>query len=214
MVKKTLLGGGLAFVLALVGGCGGSGGNNDQGIVFRATGIFRTQTNITTGDPPVITCTEPIVGNSTITDVSGTISLSNTRFYPDRVDPAGDPCGGELALVNNLSSQSINVQFVTIKYQIAGAAVAVDDNVVNTGFTISPATCEDCQFSSGQPGLIFLALRGQLVPQRIITFLNVNVNRLPVPPFQMDLFITASGQSDQGTNYETNEVGYTLTVED
>ena len=210
MVKRMMLGGGLAFALALVAGCGGSGGNNDQGIVFRASGIFRTLTNIT---PERITCTEPITVESSISDTSGEISLSSTFFYPDRTDPFGDPCGGQLALQNSLVQQSINVQFVTVEYEVPGAAVQVPTNVVNTGITIPSPSCEGCT-SSGQDGLVFLLLTGQLVPEQIITFLNQNVNRLPATPYQMNLFITASGQSDQGTNYETNEIGYTLTVVD
>lgn len=210
MVKRTLWLSGLACVLALAAGCGGSSGNNDQGIVFRAAGIFRTQTNIT---PDRITCTEPITVESAISDTSGSISLSTTRFYPDRRDPLGDPCGGQLALQNNLTRQSINVQFVTIDYEVAGSAVQVPTYVANTGITIPPPTCEDCLFSSGQPGLVYLLFNeGGLVPEQIITFLNQNVNRLPAPPYQMNLNITASGQSDQGTNYETNITGYTITV--
>ena len=210
MVKRTLRWSGLLCALAFVG-CGGSGGNNDQGIVFRAQGIFRTQTNIT---PDRITCTEPITVESAISDSTGTISLSQTDFYPNRVDPVGDPCGGQLALQNSLTSQAINVQFVTVEYQVAGSAVQVPTYVVNTGITIPSPTCETCQFSSGQPGLAFLLLNGGIVPQQIMTFLNQNVNRLPATPYQMDVFITASGQSDQGTNYETNQIGYTLTVVD
>jgi hypothetical protein len=209
MVKRTLRWSGLACVLALVAGCGGSGGNNDQGIVFRASGIFRTQTNIT---PERITCTEPITVESAIADTAGTISLSGTLFYPNRTDPLGDPCGGQLALQNQLTSQSINVQFVTVEYEVAGAAVQVPTYTVNTGITVPPPTCLGCT-SSGLDGLVYLLFNeGGLVPEQIITFLNQNVNRLPVPPYQLNLFITASGQSDQGTNYETNEIGYTVTV--
>ena len=212
MVKRTLRWSGLAFVLALVAGCGGgSGGNNDQGVVFRASGIFRTQTNIT---PDRITCTEPITVESAISDTTGTISLSTTDFYPDRFNPVGDPCGGQLALQNSLSTQSINVQFVTVEYQVAGSAVQVPTYVVNTGVTIPSPNCLTCTFSSGQPGVAYVLLNGGLVPQQIITFLNQNVNRLPATPYQMDLFVTASGQSDQGTNYETNVIGYTITVVD
>lgn len=211
MLKRTLVWSGLACALALVAGCGGSGGNNDQGIVFRATGMFRTQTNIT---PDRITCTEPITVESAISDTTGTISLSTTDFYPNRIDPVGDPCGGQMALQNSLTSQAINVQFITVRYEVAGAAVQVPTTVVNTGITISPPTCETCQFSSGQPGLVFVLLNGGIVPQEIVTFLNQNVNRLPATPYTMNVFLTASGQSDQGTNYESNEIGYTLTVVD
>jgi len=210
MVKRTLRWGGLALALALVAGCGGSGGNNDQGIVFRASGFFRSVTNIT---PDRITCTEPLTVDSAISDTSGTISLTTTVVYPDSGDPVGDPCGGQLGLQNNLTRQSINVQFVTVRYEVAGSAVQVPTQVFNTGITIPSATCEGCT-SSGEDGLVYLSLIGRLVPEVTMTFLNQNVNRLPATPYQMDIYVTASGQSDQGTNYETNEIGYTLTVVD
>jgi hypothetical protein len=210
MVKRTLRWGGLAFALALIAGCGGGGGNNDQGIVFRAAGMFRTQTNIT---PERITCTEPTTIESAISDSSGTVSLRGSRWFPDRTDPEGNPCGGEMALQNSLSTQSINVQFVTMEYEVAGAAVQVPTYTFNAGITVPPPTCEGCT-SSGQDGLVYLALRQQIVPEQIIVFLNQNVNRLPVTPYQMDVYITASGQSDQGTNYESNTLGYTITVVD
>ncbi|MBY0278422.1 hypothetical protein K2Z84_24090 [Candidatus Binatia bacterium] len=211
MVKRTLVWSGLACALALVAGCGGgSGGNNDQGIVFRAGGTFETKTSITSDR---ITCTEPPTVDGVISDVSGVISLSRTLSYPNTsLDSDGDPCGGRLALINSLTSQSINVQFVTIEYEIPGAAVAVPDGVPNVGIVVPPASCETCT-STGQPGLVYLSLFGQLVSRETMTFLQNNVNRLPATPFQMNLFITASGQSDQGTNYETNAVGYTITVE-
>lgn len=211
MVKRMLVWGGLACALALVAGCGGSGGNNDQGIVFRAGGVFRTQTNISSG---TITCTEPTVTSATISDTAGTISLSSTDFYPDRTDPRGDPCGGQLALENNLTSQSINVQFVTFEYDVAGAAVQVPTERLDTGITIPPPTCVDCDPSSGQTGLVFLSLQQQIVNAVTMTFLNQNVNRLPATPYTMSVTITAFGQSDQGTNYESNPIGYTITVTD
>jgi hypothetical protein len=210
MVKRTLRWGGLACALALIAGCGGGGGNNDQGIVFRATGVYRTQTNIT---PDNITCTEPPTVESAISDTGGTVSLSGSRWFPDRGDPEGNPCGGELGLQNSLQNQSINVQFVTIEYEVPGAAVQVPTYTFNTGITVPPPTCQNCT-SSGQPGVVYLALRQQIVPEEIIVFLNQNVNRLPVTPYQMNVFITAYGQSDQGTNYESNTVGYTITVTD
>jgi hypothetical protein len=208
MVKRTLRWSVLACVLALVAGCGGSGGNNDQGIVFRAGGTFRTLTSIAGG---VVTCTEPATLDGVISDVSGTISLFGTPEYPNG-DPDRDPCGGKLALINSLVSQSINVQFVTIEYEVPGAAVAVPPGRVDVGLVVPSPSCQDCT-NTGQPGLVYLSLFGRLVSAETMGFLQNNVNRLPATPFQMNLSITASGQSDQGTNYETNAVGYTITVE-
>lgn len=207
MVKKTSWGG-LLCALALVAGCGGSGGNNDQGIVFRATGIFRGLESI---QPDRITCTEPTTDNAII-DTSFTLSLSlPIDGFPDRFNPLADPCGGYIGLQNNLSNQFINVYEIAIRYEVPGAAVQVPDWSVSFGQTIPPSTFEG-DTPSGLPNVIFAELVGQIVPLPILVFLNQNVNRLPATPYVMNVFLVARGQSDQGTNYETNEIGYTITI--
>ena len=202
------LGAVLCLVAALgVAGCGGSGGNNDQGIVFRAVGTFRGLESIELGR---ITCTEPTVQNAII-DQSFTLDIGVVESFPDRNDPFADPCGGYIALENNLESLAINVQEIVIRYEVPGAAIQVPDNSISFGQRILPAS-SDQQTTSGQANLIFAELVGQLVPANIIVFLNQNVNLLPATPYLMNAFITARGQSDTGENYETNEIGYTFTI--
>lgn len=198
---------GLLLALALVAGCGGSGGNNDQGIVFRATGIFRGLESI---QPDQITCTEPTV-NNVIIDAAFTLSIATAVDFPNRNDPFGNPCGGYIGLQNNLSQQFMNVTEISIRYEIPGAAVAIPTHSISFGQTIPPSLFEG-ETSSGQNNLIFAELVGQLVPRNIIVFLNQNVNRLPTTPYLMNVFLVARGISDQGTNYETNEIGYQLTI--
>ncbi|MEW6272735.1 MAG: hypothetical protein AB1689_25950 [Thermodesulfobacteriota bacterium] len=203
--------GGLALVSAvLVAGCGGSGNNNDQGIVFRAGGTFQAQASI---QPDQITCTEPVTVDGAIADNAASISLSTTRFFPDENDPFGDPCGGWLQLINNLSSQFINVTEVSLRYDIPGAAIEVGPWSVSLGASIPPTSFQN-DTPSGQANVVFVSLLGNIVPEPIIAQLNQNVNRLPSTPYVMNVFIVARGQSDQGTNYETNEIGYTINVTD
>jgi hypothetical protein len=197
----------LTVVASLVA-CGGSGGNNDQGIVFRATGIYRGLESI---QPDRITCTEPTVSNAII-DTSFTLSLSlPIEGFPDRFNPFADPCGGYIGLQNNLSNQFMNVNEISLRYDVPGAAVQVPDHSVSFGQTIPPSSF-DGDSPSGQGNLIYAELVGQIVPQTILVFLNQNVNRLPDTPYIMNVFLVARGQSDQGTNYQTNEIGYTITV--
>jgi hypothetical protein len=210
MVLRKTCWGGLVVALALFIGCGGSGGNNDQGIVFRATGIFRSLTTVSGG---TITCTDPLTVAQAITDTAGRVSLAVTPFYPNRNDGLADPCGGFIGLQNNLTSQSVNVQFVSLRYDVAGAAIQVPPEEINVGLTIPPVSCKDCT-SSGVDGLAYLPTVQNLVSQVTMQFLALNQNLLPTPPYQMDIFLTVSGQSDQGTNYESNELGYTITVEE
>jgi hypothetical protein len=209
---KTRWWGRLAVVSALlVAGCGGgSSGNNDQGIVFRAAGTFQAQASI---QPDQITCTLPLTVESAIADNTGTISLSTTRFFPDANDPFGDPCGGWLQLINNLSDQFINVTEISLRYDIPGAALEVGPWSISVGAAIPPSTFQG-ETPSGTPNVAFVSVIGNIVPNPIIVELNQNVNRLPATPYVMNVFIVARGQSDQGTNYETNEIGYTINVTD
>ena len=195
--------------LALVGfsGCGGSGGNNDQGIVFTANGIFRGLEQI---EQDRITCTEPNIGNAII-DSSFTLSISTVIDFPNRNDPRADPCGGYISLQNQLATQSINVQGVDIRYEVPGASIQIPPNPVTFGQRILPAS-SDVDTPSGQANLIFAELVGQILPRNIVIFMNQNADRLPAPPYLMNIFFTASGQSDNGDRYTTNEIGYQMTI--
>jgi hypothetical protein len=188
-------------------GCGGSGGNNDQGIVFRAVGIYRGLESIELGR---ITCTEPTVQNA-IVDTSFTLDIGTAVDFPNRTDPFGDPCGGYIALENNLDFESMNVQEIVIRYEIPGAGVQLPDHSVSFGQRILPASSET-EVTSGQPNLIFAELVGQILPRTHIVFLNQNVNLLPSTPYLLNAFLDAKGQSDTGENYTTNEIGYTFTI--
>lgn len=188
-------------------GCGGSGGDNDQGIVFRAVGIYRGLESIELGR---ITCTEPTVQNA-IVDTSFTLDISTAVDFPNRTDPFGDPCGGYIALENNLDFAAINVQEISIRYEVPGAGIQVPDHSVSFGQRIQPAT-SDQQTTSGQANLIYAELVGQILPRTLIVFLNQNVNFLPESPYILNAFLVARGQSDTGENYQTNEIGYTFTI--
>jgi hypothetical protein len=187
--------------------CGGSGGNNDQGIVFTATGLWRAVEQI----DERITCTVPLSTDNALPDTSFTLSLSGVQAFPDRSSPIGDPCGGWIGLQNNLTSLNINVQQILVRYEVPGASIQVPDNPVSFGLTL-PSTSSDTNPASGQPGLVYAQLVGQIVPAPIMVFLNQNVDRLPATPYFMNVFITASGQSQTGDNYTTNEIGYQLTI--
>src|SRR5690606_8262811 len=156
-----------------------------------------------------ITCTEPTVENAII-DASFTLDISVVDDFPDRFDPFADPCGGYIALENNLATLAMNVQEIVIRYEVPGSAVQVPDHSITFGRRIQPASSQQ-ETPRGQPNLIFAELVGQLVPRTHIIFLNQNVNLLPSPPYLMNAFIVAKGQSDTGEDYTTNEIGYQFT---
>jgi hypothetical protein len=208
--KRSAVLGVYAFSMALLlSACGGSGGDgeNDQGIVFRAEGFVRGPEAI---EEDRIRCTEPTIQNA-IVDAAGTIYLSGTRFFPDRNSAFGDPCGGYIALQNNLAAMAINVADILVRYEVPGAAIALPENTITLGLTIPPAS-SFVEPSSGQPGLVYSQLVGQIVPAQMMVFLNQNENQLPTPPYDMDAYFRARGQADNGTRYTSNEIGFRLTV--
>jgi len=201
IAKGATFGG--ALILAGMTGCGGgSGGNDDQGVVFLATGIFRGQESIEQGR---VSCVVPSVSSSII-DASFNLNIAQVQEFPDRADALADPCGGFIGLQNNLISQGINVQEVSIRYEVPGAAIAIPAHSVSFGQRIGQPSDDPAS------NVIFAAMVGQIVPSTIIVFLNQNVNRLPATPYLMSVFLAARGQSDDGTTYETNEIGYQLTI--
>lgn len=188
-------------------GCGGSGGNNDQGIVFKAVGTFRGLEAI---EQAQITCTEPTTSNA-IVDTAFNLSISQVPNFPNRNVALADPCGGYIALENNLAQESMNVQEISITYEVPGSSIAVPSNSVSFGQTIPSANSTQTT-SSGQANLIYAQLVGQIVPSNIMVFLNQNANRLPETPYLMNVSMVARAQSDDGTKYQSNEIGYQLTI--
>lgn len=193
----------ILFALAVaMAGCG-SGGNNDQGIAFTATGIFGTP--ITENDGEII-CPVPTTTN-VIVDVSGRLSLSSVLGFPI------SQCEGFLALENNLTQLAINVQRVDVSYEIPGGAIAIPENPVAVGYTVASASSTS-ETTSGQPNLVYAQLPQQMVPAQMMEFLRINRNLLPQTPYRMTATLVAVGQAQNGDQYRTNPVTYSFTVTD
>ena len=98
----------VAGCIALAG-CGGGGGSgsNDQGASFRALGIFQEEEKVAP-EPDVFDFENPRG------DTGRIISLAATDVIPNDTNGDGDLDGGYIGLQNNLESQSLNVQGVTV----------------------------------------------------------------------------------------------------
>lgn len=196
-------------VLAMItAGCG-SGGNNDQGIAFTATGIWR---GLETIEDDTIRCIEPNVSSAVI-DTSYTVSVANVTEFPDRFNPFADPCGGFIGLENNLTQLAMNLQRVEIRYEVPSAAVTVPGHSVAAGVRI-PSASSTTEATSGQSNLVYLELVGQMLSQTTMAFLEIHSSELPQRPYVMKAYLVAVGQSQNGDQYRTNETGYTFTIED
>jgi len=198
---------GIALIVGFV--CASCGSNsNDQGITFRAVGIFQ-------GERQEDQCEVPTTENQ-ITDASVVLPLNNSLFidvdggYPNSASSTF--CRGFLELENNLNDQAITVDRIDFQYEIPGARITIPSSSALVGWRLNPANAdpETDPNSFGQVNVIFAQLDGQLVPSTLVSFLRQNQPSLPQLPYNMIIHLTARGRSDSGDTVETNEIRYAV----
>ncbi len=196
---------GLALILGLLSvGCGSD--ENDQGIVFRAVGIFQ-------GEVQEGQCEIPTTENQ-ITDASVALLLSSS--FVDDGYPAATSllsfCRGFLELENNLRDQAIVVDRIDFQYEIPGAHINIPAHSAPTGLRINPVNTdpETDPSSFGQVNVIFAQLDGQLIPSTLVAFLRQNQPSLPQLPYNMIIHLTARGRTDSGDAVVSNEIRYAV----
>ncbi len=201
-VGLALLGAGLLGVAC------GSGGSQTDGLVLNATGIWRGAETIS---GTTITCVEVGVSNA-IVDNSYTLYLNRVNAFPERTNPLADPCGGYLGVENNLVELGMNVRAIDVRYEVVGSDIEIPSNQIATGFQI-PSSSSTVATTSGQPNLVYAEMVAQFVPATVLNFLRERELQLPAMPYQMKAYARATGRSEAGKQYRSNEVGYTFTVD-
>src|SRR3954452_25222672 len=157
-----------AACLAVVG-CGSGGGSNDNGVSFRALGVFQEQEQIA-----------PAVDTFDVKEPQGDtgriISLSNTDLIPNDVNGDGDLDGGYIGVQNLLSGQRINVQGINGEINIPGAHMQnpVARDFVPLSITLGPAVVAEGEdlSNTSYAQTIF-------VSADVMAFLNQNRTLLP-----------------------------------
>jgi hypothetical protein len=193
--------------LILVGGllaigCG-DGGDNDNGIAFRAVGFF--QGTLSDGR-----CTVP-TATSAIADQSNNLVLDSA--FVDSGYPAGVFfCRGYLWLENNLVGQAVVVDRLDFEYEIPGARIGLPSHSSSVGIRINPPDSETPS-PFGPPNVYIGLPEAQIVPASVVLFLRQNRQSLPQLPYTMIVKITAHARSDAGQSLVSNEVRYTITWE-
>jgi hypothetical protein len=202
---------GVVFILGLsTVGCGDD--ENNQGISFRAVGIFQ-------GEQQQDQCQVPTTENQ-IVDTGVAVPLNGEIFglsdqliggYPDS-NAVLSFCRGFIQLENDLNNQAIVVERFDFVYEIPGSRVAIPENSAPVGYRLNPANADpDANPNSfGQVNTIFVQLDGQLVPSTLVLFLRQNQPSLPAPPYVMIVHVTARGRTDSGDALVTNEIRYTI----
>jgi hypothetical protein len=192
----------LAACLAVVG-CGSGGGSNDQGVSFRALGVFQEQEQVA---PSVDT----FDAENPEGDSGRIISLSNTPVIPNDINGDGDLDGGFLGMRNELVSQGINVQGINVKIFIPGALL---NNPVATDFVPLAVSLGPSKVAEGETLHNTFYSQTIVVSADVMAFLNQNRTLLPRTPFNMNIVMKISGISDSGDDFDTNEITYNVVVE-
>jgi hypothetical protein len=195
----------VALIVGLMGvGCGQEG-QNDQGVFFRAVGLF-------IGDISEQRCTAPTTEEA-IADpgISLPLNLPQLDFGYPNATSAFFVCHGYIWLQNDMQKQAIVVDRIDYVYEVPGARISIPSSSAPVGFRINPADApEGTQNPFGQVNVFLGSLTGQLVPPHIIAFLRQNQPSLPQLPYVMIVHITARGRTDSGDAIVSNEIRYTI----
>ncbi len=180
------------FVFA---GCGSSP-TNDQGVSFTLTGFYAD-----TGEGTTAPAGE--VGQS--------VPLSAAN--PEGIDSFGGIVTTVAGLRNNMTSQTVRVDRIEMKYYIEGAKAQPPRTVVPlTVFLGVSSGAGSSTSSSGSTTTTVLNSQSYaefpVVTTDIMTWLNFNKTNLPELPFTMAVEVTAEGISSAGNRYETNPASY------
>ena len=192
----------LAACLAVVG-CGSGGGSNDQGVSFRALGVFQEQEQVA-----------PSVDTFNVEDPQGDsgriISLSNTSVIPNDINGDGDLDGGFIGMRNLLDGESINVQGIHVSIFIPGALL---NNPVATDFVPLAVALGPAKVAEGEKLANTFYSQTIFVSADIMAFLNQNRTLLPATPFNMNIAMRITGVSDSGDTFDSNEINYDVVVQ-
>jgi len=187
-----------------IAGCGSGGGSNDNGVSFRALGVFQEIQEQVAPAADTLPTKDNHPG-----DTGRTISLSRTSTIPNDVNGDGDFDGGFLGIENQLESQRINVQGVNVSIFIPGARL---QNPVATDFVALSITLGPAKVAEGETASNLAFAQTLFVGPDIMAFLNQNQTLLPSTPFTMNIVMRITGIDDAGDTFESNEITYTVDV--
>lgn len=193
----------LAAWIALAGCGGGGGGSNDQGVSFRALGVFQE-------DEKVAPEADTFDFDNPQGDTGRIISLANTTTIANDTNRDGDVDGGFIGVENNLD-QAINVQGINVEIFIQGALLPnpVQTDFVPLSITLQKVTVDD----NGNRTSDRRYAQTFFVSSDVMAFLNQNVTLLPATPFNMTMVMTVTGIGESGDSFDTNEFTYNVVVQ-
>jgi hypothetical protein len=194
----------VAATCLAVAGCGGGGGSNDQGVSFRALGVFQESPEQFAPAADTFPTADEAVG-----DTGRSIDFATTQFLPTDTNGDGDLDGGFLGFENLLVNQRLNMQGVQVEIFIPGAVI----NPVVTDFVplttvLGPVPDEDSDDTAN-----IRYSQTLFVSADVMAFLNQNPALLPPLPFNMNVVMRGEAISDSGDFFDSNEITYNVLVQ-
>lgn len=195
----TLLLAGVAVLTWTLSGCGDAK-RNDQGVSFSFLGWAAYDPDSPQAEPPPISAIK--------------VPLSDPN-------PEGYGTWGavveDVHLQNNLSGQTIRAETIYFSYYIPGARVQPPDTTAGLATVLGPAGGNTpCPFGKDEcpstlPGNLDQVGDEAFIPVPIVTddirtFMNMNRQYLPEPPFVMEVMAYVSGVASSGYRLNTNQM--------
>lgn len=189
----------------LLAGCGSA--PNDQGVSFSLLGYMAIDIDEDTGER---TC-------SIDTSTSGYLANLGTSS-----DIGASATLGCILLQNNLTGQFIRAERVNLSYFIAGASEQPPSTVQAQTVVLGPLGSGDSGTTSTGPNTTlppgFTSLGNRistgvfLIPDETHRWLSLNRDKLPDPPFIMQVTASVTGVTSAGDVLVSNEAGTSVEV--
>jgi len=194
------------MALAACGGGGGSGGggSNDNGVSFKALGIFQEVQEQVAPAADTLPDVENHPG-----DTGRIVSLATTIVIANDLNRDGDADGGFIGMQNNLAFESINVEGIHVEIFIPGALV----NPLLTDFVPMAIVLGPTVVPEGDAKTNIAFAQTFFVQSDVFAFLNQNPSLLPPTPFTMNVVMRLQATSDSGDEFMSNEFTYGVIVQ-
>ncbi len=194
--------------------------DNDNGIVFRAVGIF--QGTVDAGRCTVPNAIQAIAdqAGAVCRDATEIVSTDGSTIEPTVMYPAFGPfflnfCGGFLSLQNNMINQAVNLRKIKIRYTIPGVGFPVLCRGQRrfrlfVGGRVDPVNSTNPN-PFGAPNMMFTQMLPMFSPQ-VFDCLRDPARGDVQAPVTLRAIVHAVGRLDDGRKIQANRVSYTLTL--
>ena len=199
LFQATILTGLLCAMGTVLHGCGSA--NNDQGVSFTLIGYNAVDSNNVCDSGTFVTGLQMPIDQGSATESSST----------------ADAVYGCLTIQNNMSTVGIRVDHVFHEFYIEGASVQPPSSSAPLSIVLGPSasstpTAGSSTLPSGFNAASSATVGFIAIPAEITSWIALNKNSLPEPPFTMSVAHTVTGVTTAGDRLDTNKADLYVVV--